>query len=130
MPRILAIDYGEKRIGLAMTDEGKKIAFEYDIWRTKDFWSKIADLIREKEVEKIILGYPLNMSGGQTQKTKEVLEFKDKLMQNITVPVEMFDERLTSVMATKLSGRNEAIDSLAAQIILETYLNKTNNQNS
>lgn len=124
MARILGIDYGEKRIGLALSDEGQQFAFEMDIWSPQEFYENIKALLVEKDIEKIILGLPLNMSGEQTAKTKEVLEFKEKLEKEVNIPVEMLDERLTSQMAANIAGTNKNIDSLAAQIFLQNYLNK------
>lgn len=124
MGRILGIDYGEKRIGLAITDEDQKFSFEHDIWLASEFYEKIEPLINEYDIEKIVLGYPLNMSGQKTKKTEEVLEFKTRLEKQIKIPVELLDERLSSKMAASIAGRDSEIDSLAAQIFLEAYINK------
>ncbi len=127
MPRILGIDYGEKRIGLALSDEDQKFSFEFEIWDPEKFSKQIAGLIQEKDIEKIVLGLPINMSGEHTQKTKEVLDFKARLEKLVSVPVELIDERLSSQMASSISGSQKNIDSLAAQIFLENYLNKNIN---
>lgn len=124
MGRILGVDYGEKRIGLAITDEEQKFSFEHDIWDASEFFEKIEPLIIEYDIEKIVLGYPLNMSGEKTKKTAEVLEFKARLEKQIKIPVELLDERLSSKMAAKIAGSDSGIDSLAAQIFLEIYINK------
>jgi putative Holliday junction resolvase len=124
MARILGIDFGEKRIGLALSDEGQQFAFEMDIWSPEEFFENIKALLAEKDIEKVVLGLPLNMSGGHTAKTKEAIEFKEKLEKEINVPVEMIDERLTSQMAANIAGTSKNIDSLAAQIFLQNYLNK------
>jgi putative Holliday junction resolvase len=126
MPRILGIDYGEKRIGLALSDESLQFSFEYETWSPEKFENEIENLIAEKEIEKIILGHPLNMSGAETPKTKEVLKFKEDLESKVNVPIELVDERLSSKFAAGIIGKDKDIDSLAAQIILETYLNKQN----
>lgn len=128
MGRILGLDYGEKRIGLAISDEEQKFSFELDIWPAYEFFEKIEPLITEQDVEKIVLGYPLNMSGDETKKSKEVLDFKEKLEKQIKIPIEILDERLSSKMAAKIAGTDEQIDSLAAQIILENFLNKNKNK--
>ncbi len=124
MGRILAIDYGEKRIGLALSDEDQKFSFEYEIWNPQQFEEQISNLVSEKEIVKIIVGLPLNMSGASTQKTEEVMAFKKDLETKVTVPVELIDERLSSKMASTIAGSDKNIDSLAAQIFLENYLNK------
>ncbi len=127
MGRILGIDFGEKRIGLAISDEEQKFAFEYEIWSPEKLQSEIQTLVRDKEIVKIVLGLPLNMSGDDTQKTEEVRTFKEKLESLVTIPVELIDERLTSQMASTIAGTNKNIDALAAQIFLQNYLNKKQN---
>jgi putative Holliday junction resolvase len=122
--RILGIDYGEKRIGLAISDESQTLARELTILSPKEFWVQIHHLIKDQEITEIVLGWPLNMSGGQTEKTKEVANFRLKLGKLTGLPVEAMDERLSSAMAQNLPGGKKNIDSLAAQIILQNYLNK------
>ena len=124
MARILGIDFGEKRIGLALSDEGQQFAFEMDIWSPQEFFENIKALLIEKDIEKIVIGLPLNMQGEHSAKTKEAIEFKENLQKEVTVPVEMIDERLTSQMAASIAGTSKNIDSLAAQIFLQNYLNK------
>lgn len=122
--KILGIDYGSKRVGLAISDESHTLARELDIWSPSEFWKKINSLAAKEEVGRIIIGLPLNMSGGQTESTRRVQEFCDKLEEQLLIPIEYMDERLSSVMAGKLPGGKKNIDSLAAQIILQNYLDK------
>ncbi|MBU6447599.1 Holliday junction resolvase RuvX, partial [Patescibacteria group bacterium] len=91
MGRILAIDYGEKRIGLAISDEEQKFSFELDIWSPREFSENIRALLAERNIEKIVLGHPLGMSGQKTAKTAEVERFKEELEKMAQVPVELFD---------------------------------------
>jgi len=123
--KILGIDYGEKRIGLAISDESLTFARELEILSPKAFWMKVGQLIAEEGVGKIVLGWPINMAGQETQKTQEVKGFKEDLEKNFEVEVDVTDERLTSVMAQHLPGGKRNIDSLAAQILLQNYLDKT-----
>ena len=127
--KILAIDYGTKRIGLAISDETQTLARELEILAPTDFWQKLESLIEAEGIERIVLGMPINMSGETTQKSEEVQKFSDELQKRITIPVELVDERLSSVMAENLSGQmsgaHEQIDSLAAQIFLQNYLNQS-----
>ncbi|TSC65019.1 MAG: Holliday junction resolvase-like protein [Candidatus Doudnabacteria bacterium Gr01-1014_77] len=127
MSRILAIDYGEKRMGLALSDEEQKFAFEFEIWSPEQIFEDLPNLIKEKDVSKIVLGNPLNMSGEATKKTEEVMEFKKKLEALCGLEIELADERLSSKMAENISGHHKNIDSLAAQIFLQNYLNKQTN---
>lgn len=124
---MLAIDYGEKRVGLAISDENREFAFELTIWPLTDFFKNLPGLIVEKEIKKIILGHPLNLQGQPTKKTEEVLKFKDKLQASLEngVELDLIDERLSSKMAEKIAGSSKNIDGLAAQIFLQNYLNKS-----
>ncbi len=128
MKRILAVDYGEKRIGMAASDPERKFSFELGIWpNDKQFFSKLRELIVEKDADTIVLGYPLNLGGKQTKKTQEVLRFKAELQAEFPkVKIELADERLSSQMAEGIAGTNKNIDGLAAQIFLEAYLKKAN----
>jgi putative Holliday junction resolvase len=118
------------RIGLAISDEEQKFSFEFETWDPKTFNKRIKDLIKEKEIAQVILGLPLNMSGEATKKTEEVLAFKKNLETMLATPVALVDERLSSKMASTIAGTEKNIDSLAAQIFLQNYLNKNNNENT
>ncbi len=122
--RVLGIDYGEKRIGLAISDETQTLARELAILSPKIFFDQIQSIISEHQISQIVLGWPVNMSGQETKKTEEVKKFKEKLESKISIPIETTDERLTSKMAEHLPGGKRDVDSLAAQIILQNYLNK------
>ncbi len=122
--RVLGIDYGEKRIGLAVSDELGMLARELKILSPKDFFKELSALILEFEVGSVVLGWPLSMSGSETDKTREVAEFKLKIEHIVTIPVILMDERWSSKMASQLPGGHKNLDSLAAQIILQNYLDK------
>ena len=122
--KILGIDYGTKRVGLAISDESQTLARELSILSPKEFWEQIQQLVADEDVELVVLGLPLNMSGEPTQSTEAAQEFSVKLHKLIKVPVEFMDERLSSVMAEHMPGGRTNIDSLAAQIILQNYLDK------
>jgi putative Holliday junction resolvase len=124
--KVLGIDYGEKRIGLAISDETRTFARELDILSPKEFWSSVNQLIENHQIIKIVVGWPLNMSGQETKKTLEVKSFKEKLEKQLKITVEIMDERLSSQMAEHLPGGKINVDSLAAQIMLQNYLNKNN----
>ncbi|MBI5529906.1 MAG: Holliday junction resolvase RuvX [Candidatus Doudnabacteria bacterium] len=125
--KILGIDYGEKRIGLAISDESRTFARELEILSPKDFWQSINKIIQDQEVTQIVLGWPLNMSGEETKKTEETKKFKEKLEKLTEIKVEITDERLSSQMAEHLPGGKKNVDSLAAQILLQNYLDKNKN---
>ena len=126
--KILGIDYGEKRIGLAISDETQTFARELEIVAPKEVMSKLQHLIEAEGIGTIVVGLPLNMDGQSTPKTEETKLFIETLKQRFSVPVEIFDERLSSKMAQTITGDNKNIDSLAAQIILQNYLDKSKAQ--
>lgn len=125
--KVLGIDYGEKRIGLAVSDESQTFARELDILSPKEFWESLNLLILNHSIGLIVLGWPLNMSGEITEKTKEVESFKLKVESETKLPVEIMDERLSSQMAENISGNKKNLDSLAAQILLQNYLDRNKN---
>lgn len=125
--KILAIDFGTKRIGLAISDETETLARELDILSPKEFWANLSSLIAANEIEKILIGLPLNMSGQSSAKTNEAKQFAKNVESKIDIPVEMVDERLSSQMAESISGSSQNLDSLAAQIFLQNYLDKNKN---
>jgi putative Holliday junction resolvase len=122
--KILGIDYGTKRIGLAISDETQTLARELTILNPREFWHQIEDIIGSEGVERVVVGLPLNMSGESTHTTRDVQEFTDQLQQRLTVPIEFMDERLSSIMAGNMPGGKTNVDSLAAQIILQNFLDK------
>jgi putative Holliday junction resolvase len=121
--KTLAIDYGTKRIGLAISDEMGQLARELAILSPDEFWEKIPDIVNQESVEKLIVGLPLNMAGIDTDKTAEARLFAEQLEQKLQIPLELVDERLSSTMAEQIAGSSKNIDSLSAQIFLQNYLN-------
>ncbi len=122
--RILGIDYGTKRVGLAISDELGLLARELSIVSPAEFFRDLSQLIEQYEIEDIVVGIPLNMSGQDTDKTKEARTFQAKIETISGIHVHGVDERLSSQMAENISGSSKNLDSLAAQIILQNYLNR------
>lgn len=132
MGRILAIDYGRKRSGVAVTDPLKIIANGLTTVRTCDLMDFLKDYMQKEQVECIIVGLPKQMSGELSENMKYIEPFVRNLRKQVTVPVEMFDERFTSVLAHKamLDGglkkkdrQNKAlVDEISATIILQSYM--------
>ena len=132
MGRILGVDYGDSRIGLALSDPNKIIASPFKTIKNKGFdktKKEILDIIRQNKVELIVLGLPVSMSGTDTNQTKKVRKFQI-FLQDFDVPIKMQDERLSSLTAKKSlvqhkikTGHNKHfIDSTAAAIFLQQYL--------
>jgi len=131
--RILALDYGKRRIGLAVSDALGLTAQGLDtLHRTtiREDLSRLTDLVEEREVKLILMGDPVNMRGDQSRQSGRVREFAGKLAEKTGLPVKFWDERLTSVEAGRVlreSGisiqkRAKAVDRLSAVLILDSYL--------
>lgn len=133
--RILAIDYGERRIGLALSDPMRIIASGLTTLQVKNEQEailKLKQLVEEHEVIQIVLGNPLDKSGLEGIKTKKVKTFAEKLQLQIPIKIIFWDERMSTVTAQKLLIETESkkkrrtkekIDELAAVVILRSYLN-------
>ena len=144
MSRILAIDWGERRIGMAISDPLGITAQglpTLDTKKTKDVFSFLRDLIEDKQVSRIVVGMPKNMDGSIGFKGREVEKFIRKLTQKIKAEVIGWDERLTTVsslrsmreMGTKQKEK-QTVDRISATLILQNYLdslsqNKRDNLN-
>jgi len=137
MGRLLAIDHGEKRIGLAISDPNKIISKPLKTILLSDielFYKKLLEIIFDYDIEKLIIGLPVGMDGNYTLQTKKVEAFKDALQGKIKIPIEMFDERLSSISAKKSlisqgikTGHNKSqIDQTAAAIFLQHYIDTLN----
>lgn len=135
--RILGVDYGHKRVGLALSDETGSIAQPLDYidgGAPAKVSLELARLCDERKVEKIVVGVPLRLDGKPSEQTERTLVFIAELRRATTIPVGQWDERLTSVQAERAllegnvrrSDRKQKIDKLAAQIMLQSYLDATN----
>lgn len=135
--KYIGLDLGTRSLGISLSDMTKTVATTYGTvhFEEKDYEKAIEELatIMEKEpVEKIILGYPKNMNGSVGPRALETEEFKQKLEDRFKIKVELQDERLSTkeaegyMIKADLSRkkRKQKVDSLAANIILQTYLDK------
>ena len=135
--KYLGLDLGTRTLGVSISDTTKTIATAYGTihFDEKDYdeaISKLSTIMEKEPIEKIILGFPKNMNGTVGPRALETLEFKKQLEDNFDTPVEMQDERLSTkeasgyMIAADISRkkRKKKIDSLAANIILQTYLDK------
>jgi putative holliday junction resolvase len=135
MPRILAIDYGTKRVGLAVTDENKIIARGLDTVHSKDVIDYLKAYLAKEAVECFVVGHPLQMSGKESQIKPQLDAFLVKLKKAFPdIPVERHDERFTSMMASRAlleSGlkkkdrqNKELVDMTSAVIILQSFMER------
>jgi putative Holliday junction resolvase len=131
--RVLAIDHGTKRMGIAVSDELKMIAQPLEFIPAEPFAAflkRLKELIQEKEVELILVGMPRNMNGSYGPAALNVQDFVASLKEAVTVPIQTWDERLTSAQANRLlvegnvrrQQRKEKVDKMAAAILLQSYL--------
>lgn len=131
--RILALDVGEKNIGLAISDKLGLIAQGLPTLRhqTKDEdISAIANILKDHHITEVVVGIPVNLDGSLGKKAQEVAVFLEDLKKKITLPIKVWDERFTSVQAEKVlleaglsrKKRKRKIDQLAARLILQNYL--------
>lgn len=123
MGRILALDYGKRRMGVAITDPDQTVAFPRDVLKGGDLVS-LKKLVQEEQIELILVGLPVALSGEKTAQTRETEGFIEKL-STLGVPIQTMDERWTTVQADRTGGD----DAVVAQILLKTYLDKKDKNN-
>ena len=137
MGRFLAIDHGQKRIGLALSDPDKIISKPLKTISYLDYGDLLKELIliiNKHQVEQLIIGLPIGMHGKKTPQSEKVEEFKSFVEKKIDIPIIYVDERLSSVSAKKSlvsqgikTGHNKSkVDQTAAAIFLQYYLDKKN----
>jgi putative Holliday junction resolvase len=133
MPRILAIDYGEKRTGIAVTDELQIIASGLTTVKTNELIKFLIDYTNKEQVELFIVGQPKQMNNSDSESEKHILSFLKQLEKSLPkIPIKRIDERFTSKIAfqtmidsglKKKQRRNKGlVDEISATIILQSYL--------
>jgi putative Holliday junction resolvase len=138
MPRILALDFGEKRIGVAVSDSLNIIAQSVGTIERrgiKNDIKSVRDLVEKHDAGKLIVGLPLNMNGTEGKSANLAIDFVNELKKEINICVEMSDERLTTAQGERIfleadlsrEKRKKNIDKIAAQLILQSYLDSNPN---
>ncbi|WP_072530167.1 Holliday junction resolvase RuvX [Bacteroides ilei] len=133
MSRILAIDYGKKRTGIAVTDPLQIIANGLTTVPTHQLMDFLLNYVRQETVERIVIGHPKQMNNEDSENMKNIVPFMNRLKKKLPdIPVELFDERFTSVLAhqamlagglKKKDRQNKAlVDEISATIILQSYM--------
>lgn len=131
--RIMALDYGDQRIGIAMTDLLQVLASPYDIYHrkhTEEDFEYFVNIIKKEQVETIVMGLPLNPMGEEQEIAVKVREFAEKLKDLTNCKLIYWDERMSSVTAEEILKRREKdwkkrksqLDKYAAMVILQDYL--------
>ena len=137
MGRALGIDFGTKRVGLALSDRSNIIASPYrtlNYVSEKDLITQLETIVTKNDIEILVLGLPINMKGEDTAQTIKVRDFKE-ILSTLRIPIVYEDERLSSVSAinslmlqnVKTGHNKPEIDKTAAAIILQQYLDKNSN---
>ncbi len=133
--RVLGLDFGTRTLGLSLSDESKTIASPLKTIRyeeEEDLLKELESILNEYSIDELVLGFPKNMNNTVGPRGEAALEFGKKLEKTFQIPVAYQDERLSTVEATHYmieadvsrKKRKKKIDSLAANIILQTYLDK------
>ena len=123
--RYLGIDYGSKRVGLAISDEAGEFAFAHSVLQNNvELLPEIKKIIAEKDVEVVVLGESKNYKGEENVIMKAIKEFKVELEKVTGLPVYLEPEFMTSAEAERIQGKNKMHDASAAALILKSYLDK------
>lgn len=134
--KYLGLDLGTRTLGLAVSDPTGLIATSYKIIRHNEEYDRLVEVLKDEiidnKIDELVLGFPKNMDNTIGERGQIALQFKDKLEKELDIPVHMQDERLSTVEATNLliandlsrNKRKKVIDSVAATIILQSYLDK------
>ena len=140
MARVLAVDYGKRRTGLAVTDELQLIAGGLTTVDTNSVKQYILDYVKREPVELIVVGLPKQMNNQPSENMARIEPFVNRLRKLVDIPVEYYDERFTSVLAHqailqsgigKMARRNkELVDEISATIILQSYMESKRMKNS
>ena len=128
--RVMALDFGERRIGVAISDPTGTLATPHTVIRRRskvEDFAAVARLVTELEAERVVVGLPLSLNGEIGPQARRVMRYSQALQQTLDIPVELFDERYSTVTADELlteSGRKRRvpIDAAAAAVILQDYL--------
>lgn len=134
--RLMGLDYGNVHVGVALSDELGMTAYPLEVIKRKDSnklrktFARIEEIAREYKVDKIIIGLPLNMNDSESEISKTVIDFSENIKRRTGLPVELWDERLSTLEATdilkeagiKVQDRKTYIDKIAASFILRRYM--------
>ena len=122
MNNLLGIDYGERYIGIAIKHEELNIPYGHKIIDTKknNIHKELGVIINNKNINKIVIGYPIGLNTNKTRMSNNVDEFIENILQKYNIPIEKIDERMTSKLIK--NNKNKRVDDLSAVQILETYI--------
>jgi len=125
--RYLGIDYGTKRVGIALSDQEGRFAMPHKVLpNSKKFFNELETIIRDNLVETVILGESKNFKGEDNVVMEKIRKFKDELETKVGKRVIFEPEFLTSHQAARIQGQHEKLDASAAALILQSYLDRLN----
>lgn len=138
--RVLGLDFGSKTVGVAISDplgitaQGVEIIRREREGKIRPTLQRIEELVEEYDIKKVVLGLPFNMNGTEGERAEKTREFAESIERRTGLPVEFMDERLTTVAADRAmiemdirrENRKEYVDEIAAMLILQTWLEKSN----
>jgi len=133
MPRVMALDLGRKRVGVAFSDETAFMcidALAFGVRDDRDLIKQIEKLVDERDVAEIVVGYPINLKGERTETTRWAERIYYLLKERYHFPVNLLDERMTTALAERFVPRNERkkdrskVDAVAASLLLADYLRR------
>lgn len=124
--KLLGIDYGDAKVGLAVADTESGLALPYKILK-KDGWNdliiELQKICKDERIERIVIGLPVGASGNESEQARRTREFAKKLDADTNIPIDFIDERYSTQEAQKLAaGKDE--DDLAAMLVLQSYLER------
>ena len=123
--KIIGVDFGSKRVGIATADTETKMAFPKSVLINNDgFFDMFSKICREENIELVVLGESKNFQMENNAIMKEINEFKDRVEKELSLKVGMQSEFMTSEQARREQGENDMLDASAATIILQSYLDK------
>ncbi len=133
MPRVMALDLGKKRVGVAFSDDAAFMcvdALALEVRDDKDIVNKIGVLVKDRDVAEIVIGYPVNLNGERTQTTRWAERIYCILKELYSFPVVLLDERMTTALAERFVPQSERkkdrskVDAVAASLLLADYLRR------
>ena len=135
MSRLLALDYGSKRVGVAISDKNQPIALPRPIIyykNTDELIDVLKNICKQENIDKIIIGLPLNLAGQDTEQTKQTRQFAELIINKLKLPIVLEDERYTTKIVADLRSQEtkkkyrqqKEYDSQAATVLLQGYLDK------
>ena len=130
--RVLGLDLGARRVGVAVSDDAGLLASPYEVVdrATADLAGRLRQIVREESIGRVVVGLPLSLSGDEGPAARAVRREAEALAEDLPVPVEVFDERLTTVsaqrplieMRMKADARRRVVDKVAAAVMLQSWL--------